>query len=389
MTSSPRVFVLLGLGMWAGCEASAPEDGGAGRAEAGLDAVVVGGDGAAVGHDGATDGDGATTGLDDAAAGGDAALDDGAVSESDGGAGPSDAASAGNDGGGLTPVDAGAAGAGCAGYATRYWDCCKAHCGWTANAAPVAAVASCGLDDAPLAGFDTQSSCSGGGAYTCFDMAPWAVSDDLSYGYAAVPANGGICGRCYRLDFDGTGHYDASDPGSRALMGRTMIVQATNIGHDVSGGQFDILIPGGGVGAFNACSRQWGVTDAELGAQYGGFLTACRASGGNHDAVRACVRSRCAAVFDEPQFADLRRGCDWFIDWYQAADNPNLHFREVACPDAIVTRSGVDRRPLNDIAAPMCGGSSTCECDCSWTNGGANCGTDDGSCCWRRCCGGS
>lgn len=28
-------------------------------------------------------------------------------------------------------------------------------------------------------------------------------------------------------------------------------------------------------------------------------------------------------------------------------------------------------------------------CDCSWTNGGANCGTDDGSNCWSKCCGSS
>ncbi|MEI8634903.1 hypothetical protein P4S72_28405 [Vibrio sp. PP-XX7] len=42
------------------------------------------------------------------------------------------------------------------------------------------------------------------------------------------------------------------------MQGKTMIVQALNIGYDVSGGQFDLLVPGGGVGAFNACSAQWG-----------------------------------------------------------------------------------------------------------------------------------
>ncbi len=283
------------------------------------------------------------------------------------------------DAGGVSDV-------GCPGYATRYWDCCKAHCGWTANAAPVAATRSCSRDNAVLPGFDTASSCNGGDAHTCFSMAPWAVSDTLSYGYAAVPASSGICGRCYRLDFAGTGHYDASDPGSRALAGRSMIVQATNIGHDVGGGQFDVLIPGGGVGAFNACSRQWGVSDAALGAQYGGFLTACRAAGGAHDVVRACVRARCESVFADARFSDLRAGCLWFVNWYQAADNPNLRYREVACPDAIVTRSGVDRRPIGDIAAPSCGAGASCTCDCSWTAGGTNCGRDDGSCCWNICC---
>ena len=283
--------------------------------------------------------------------------------------------------------DAGTPVAGCPGYATRYWDCCKAHCGWSANAAPLTAVTSCGSDGSPLAGFDAPSACDGGSAHTCFDMAPWSVSSTLSYGFAAVPAAGAICGRCYRLTFDGTGHYSATDPGSVALAGRTMIVQATNIGGDVAGGQFDLLIPGGGVGLFNACSRQWGVSDAALGAQYGGLLTACRAAGGTHDTVRSCVRERCNTLFAAPQFADLRAGCDWFVDWFQAADNPNLHYAEVACPEAIVSRSGVDRRPLADIAAPMCEGPGTCDCDCAWTDGGRNCGTDDGSCCWDVCCG--
>jgi hypothetical protein len=37
-----------------------------------------------------------------------------------------------------------------------------------------------------------------------------------------------------------------------------MIVQATNVGADVGEGQFDLAIPGGGVGLFNACTKQWG-----------------------------------------------------------------------------------------------------------------------------------
>jgi hypothetical protein len=100
------------------------------------------------------------------------------------------------------------------------------------------------------------------------------------------------------------------------------------------------------------------------------------------------VRDRCHALFDDARFADLRAGCDWFVDWFHAADNPNLTFREIACPSDLVTASGVDRRPLDDVAE-SCGGTApdTCECDCSWTAGGAACGSDDGSCCWRTCCG--
>lgn len=308
----------------------------------------------------------------------------------DGATAPEDAATAADSGIDDEPVVPPEGPGSCRGYATRYWDCCKAHCGWSGNVPDsVAPATSCGLDDAPLASFDTASSCDGsGGAFTCFSMAPRAISESLSYGFAAVPATGDVCGRCYRIDFTGEGHYDAADPGSRALAGRTMIVQATNIGHDVGGGQFDLLIPGGGVGLFNACSRQWGVSDAELGAQYGGLLTACRASHSDHEAVRGCVRDRCHALFEDARFAELRAGCDWFVDWFHAADNPNLTFREVACPSDLVTASGVDRRPLDDVAE-SCGGDApdTCECDCSWTTGGSACSSDDGSCCWRTCCG--
>jgi len=220
------------------------------------------------------------------------------------------------------------------------------------------------------------------------------VSNTLAYGFAAVPAQGDICGRCYQLDFDGTGHYNANDPGSVAIADKTMIVQATNIGHDVGGGQFDILTPGGGVGLFDACSYQWNVDTNELGATYGGFMTYCQEQVGadNHEALKTCVLGRCAAVFDEPHLAALADGCEWYVDWYEVADNPNLHYQEVPCPASLVAISGIDRGPLDDIEACMGGGDSCTQeemdnCDCEWTNGGQNCGQDDGSCCWTACCG--
>nr|WP_263430197.1 hypothetical protein [Nannocystis pusilla] len=287
----------------------------------------------------------------------------------------------------------------CQGYATRYWDCCKAHCGWEGNVNPATEpLQSCDKNDQSLgAAYDVASSCQApaeGSAFTCYSMAPWAVSPTLAYGFAAVPAMGDICGRCYQLDFDGTGHYSAQDPGSVALGPKTMIVQATNIGHDVGGGQFDILTPGGGVGLFDACSYQWDVATPELGATYGGFMTHCQQQVGNddHAALKQCVLARCAAVFDEPGLAELAAGCQWYADWYEVADNPNLHYQEVACPPQLVAVSGIDRGPLNDIAACSGGGGDCSQeemdsCDCGWTNGGQNCGQDDGSCCWTACCG--
>lgn len=80
------------------------------------------------------------------------------------------------------------------------------------------------------------------------------------------------------------------------------------------------------------------------------------------------------------------------MQWYEVADNPNLRYQEVACPAAIVARSGIDRGALDDVAACK-GGGGTCsqdemdQCDCAWTNNGRNCGRDDGSCCWTACCG--
>jgi hypothetical protein len=286
----------------------------------------------------------------------------------------------------------------CEGYATRYWDCCKAHCGWQGNVNPATTpMASCNKADQSLgAVYDVPSSCGGptdDNAYTCYSGVPWAISDELAYGFAAVPAQGDICGRCYQLEFDGTGHYNAQDPGSQALADKTMIVQATNIGFDVGGGQFDILTPGGGVGAFNACSYQWGVDTAELGAQYGGFMTFCQQQHpGDHAQQKQCVLGRCAAVFDDPGLAELKAGCEWYVGWYNAADNPNLRFQEVACPAALVAISGIDRAPLDDVGSCGGGGGSCTQeemdnCDCSWTNGGQNCGDDDGSCCWEACCG--
>ncbi|HGG56422.1 MAG TPA: endoglucanase, partial [Nannocystis exedens] len=211
----------------------------------------------------------------------------------------------------------------CQGYATRYWDCCKAHCGWPGNVHPqTSALASCDKNDMSL-GDDllAPSACdqpTPTSAYTCYSMTPWKLSETLSYGFAAVPAMGDICGRCYQLDFDGSGHYNDQDPGSVALLGKRMIVQATNIGFDVSGGQFDILTPGGGVGAFDACSYQWNVDTSELGATYGGFMTYCQEKvGQDHAKLKECVLGRCAAVFAGPELAELAAGCEWYVDWYE------------------------------------------------------------------------
>src|SRR5690606_18298839 len=136
-----------------------------------------------------------------------------------------------------------------------------------------------------LSDASVDSRCDGGDAYTCYNNAPWAVSPTLAYGYVALHSGSGDhCGRCYQFQFKGTGQHSVEDPGSQALNGKTMIVQATNVGVDVSAnGQFDLLVPGGGYGAMeNGCTRQWNVTLADQGDKLGGFLTTCKNQHGNN-----------------------------------------------------------------------------------------------------------
>ncbi len=208
------------------------------------------------------------------------------------------------------------------GFATRYWDCCKPSCGWTANASNP--VDSCDINDRNIGVNDgDRNGCEGGTAFTCHSWAPWALSDKLSYGFAAF--NGAQCGTCYQVRFSGSSSRGTPTPG---IDGKQMVVQVTNIG-GIEGNQFDILIPGGGVGAMNGCSTQWGSSD--LGVQYGGFRSTCGANAG-------CIRNMCQNAFgDSPE---LMAGCDWYIDWLQMADNPDIRYAPIECPAEIRAVSG-------------------------------------------------
>jgi len=198
------------------------------------------------------------------------------------------------------------------GFATRYWDCCQTHCGQSDGHR-------CSQDGTSRTG-DTNSACNGGGSYACYDEAPHAVNDCLSYGYIAK-ANPN-CGGCYRIQFTGEGKDNANDPGSKLIKGKQMIVKVSNTGGDVASNQFDLMVPGGGVGQFNACSKEWGTSD--LGAQYGGFFTQCT---GAYSAKKQCARDACMKL---P--SGVRDGCIWFIDWLQAADNPKFTSQATDCP---------------------------------------------------------
>ena len=251
------------------------------------------------------------------------------------------------------------------GWSSRYWDACKPHCSWLSSVdttseekyqAGRTVARNCNIHDVEVPAFTlghavqqywmgyegTNSACvnnNAGGTYTCTDMAPIQVNENLSYGYVAAPGAqfGGGCGKCFHLQFNGGNHANDVKATHKALKGKHMIVMASNIGYDVEEGQYDMLVPGGGVGAFNALSTQIGVPASGLGANGGGFLSECQISLGWDNTVEAyqeCVLKKCDEVFKD--WPNLLRGCRWYAEWYMAADNPTYNWEEVECPQYLV-----------------------------------------------------
>ncbi|RPA81050.1 hypothetical protein BJ508DRAFT_118777 [Ascobolus immersus RN42] len=206
------------------------------------------------------------------------------------------------------------------GKTTRYWDCCKPSCAWPGKAAVTQPVNTCNAANQILSDSGVKSACdntggSYGSAYMCSNQQPWVVNDNLAYGFAAVNIQGKTesswCCSCYELSF-------TTGPAA----GKKMIVQATNTGADLGNNHFDIAMPGGGVGIFNACSTQYNAGTDGWGARYGGVSS----------------RDQCSVIPDA-----IRQGCTWRWDWWNGSDNPDVSFREVACPAEIVAKTGCRR----------------------------------------------
>jgi hypothetical protein len=96
----------------------------------------------------------------------------------------------------------------------------------------------------------------------------------------------------------------------------------TNTGGDLGNNHFDLQMPGGGVGIFDGCSRQFPGAYS-WGDRYGGVKT----------------RSDC---FNIP--AGIRAGCLWRFDWFENADNPSMRFKQVACPSALTEKTQCVRK---------------------------------------------
>ncbi len=210
------------------------------------------------------------------------------------------------------------------GWVSRYWDCCKPSCAWNTN------LKACQKDGMTrVSDRNMESVCKNGGAYQCYDLSPWYdANTNMSYGFVA---HGGGCGTCYLLQFTGSSHNGGNNAGCGAIKGQQMIVQKINDGGDVGGEQFDLLVPGGGVGQFNGCTNQWG-SSTDLGSQYGGLLSSCKADPG-------CMKQKCQSVFGN--MPALLAGCNWFTNWYSSADNPSVVYKQVTCPPEITARSGM------------------------------------------------
>ncbi len=208
------------------------------------------------------------------------------------------------------------------GVTTRYWDACKPSCGWTSNASgsPNGVCKSCNITGGVESSNDSRSACENGPAFTCMKQAPWAVDDNMSYGFVANNKVG--CGKCVEFTFTNT-----------TISGKKMTVMVSNFGNLGGDAHFDIMIPGGGVGDFDAPTRQI--------QQNGGSVRIWRENGGlepSAGADAACIRKMCDAAFGTAALADLKAGCYWYIDWFKMADNPNVSYKEVTCPQALVDK---------------------------------------------------
>ena len=261
------------------------------------------------------------------------------------------------------------------GWNSRYWDACKPHCSWISNGQEgktdttteesyqkgMTTARNCNIHDVEVPTFTrgsavdtywfgyegTNNACQKGasGVFTCTDMAPIAVNDSLSYAYVAGPGSQTTCGKCFHLQYNGSfksaGESNAPKATHQALKGKHIVVMTSNIGHDVEAGQFDLMVPGGGVGAFDALSTQVNGQGINWGAGFGGFLTECQNGmkcgyDSTLQCYQDCIKEMCDAAFGNAGFPNLLRGCHWFADWFMAADNPTYNWEEVECPQYLL-----------------------------------------------------
>lgn len=92
-------------------------------------------------------------------------------------------------------------------------------------------VKTCDVHGKAITDVNAQSGCNKGTAYMSSSQVPWAINDNLAYGFTAVSGSNPSCCSCYQLTFT-----------SGEIKGKKMIVQATNTGGDVGATQFDLAV---------------------------------------------------------------------------------------------------------------------------------------------------
>mmetsp|Transcript_46932 Transcript_46932/g.135704 ORF Transcript_46932/g.135704 Transcript_46932/m.135704 type:complete len:370 (+) Transcript_46932:38-1147(+) len=230
-------------------------------------------------------------------------------------------------------------------WTTGYWDCCKPSCAWPGKGNVDKPMLACDARTGNvLSDSGERSVCDGGSAGSCQKHQPFLAHANLALGFAAaaVSGNHGLtgddnCGQCYELRFLNKMHDGGVWGGAHPLLvNKTMVVQVTNIGQDVTGAHsFDIQIPGAGQGIFsNGCAAQYpgfAIGDFDCDNRYGGCT----------------MKEGCRRL---PK--DLQPGCEWRHDWFRwfhqggQTNNPWIKFRRVRCPQELTAISG--STPLDD-----------------------------------------
>jgi hypothetical protein len=216
------------------------------------------------------------------------------------------------------------------GYATRYWDCCKPHCAWPEHGG---SATTCDARGNKIGDKSAGSMCDGGNAGICRSQFPIIINDTLAFAFAATPGGENNCGKCFDLVFQGKGKY--SNDRQAKIKGKHLIVMSNNVGYDVAGGQFDVMIPGGGYGIFNGCGGKmgWG----SQGSQYGGLLDECEhETNYNANKYQSCLTEKCNKSFSSDP--EAKEGCLFLATWMNAAGNPLLTYKEVECPKELKDR---------------------------------------------------
>lgn len=90
----------------------------------------------------------------------------------------------------------------------------------------------------------------------------------------------------------------------------------TNTYRSLDQNHFSLQIPGSGWGLFDDCANHF-PNSSSISEQY----------------QHVIERSQCASL---P--AAVQAGCYWRFDWFQNATNPDVRFKQVLCPPALVDR---------------------------------------------------